>query len=311
MHTKNKILLVAGVLLLGVSWVGWKAAQSTRRAEAALATLKAEHLDLLVEVERAELDLRNADLKRAETFHALEAVRSPKSEPAKPAEKKANVPGRPLRTITDLIAHDPKAEVAMIARQKAMVLRAHGSFFHAHRLSAEQIRRFEEIQARQWEQYMDIRALARLENAPGEQEIAALQQQASDVQEAAQAELLGEPLYRAFKEHERTEGVQNIVVFGFAGAAAVDGIPITAQQGEQLLQAAVEAAGPDPTLAHEQLIKKIDWAALDEKAQKILTPPQFTLFKNSAPYTGFSSRWKYELDTAVRRAYEAEGGSTP
>ena len=107
-------------------------------------------------------------------------------------------------------------------------------------------------------------------------------------------------------QYIRTLPLHNILVRGLAGAAALEGIPLTAHQGVQLLQAAIGVSGRTDGAKGEQMVQAIDWAALDALARHILSPAQFALFTTVAPPSGFSSRWKYQVDAEVLRALQAE-----
>lgn len=212
--------------------------------------------------------------------------------------------------MSELVASDPKLEVLYLNRQRAVVMVEYGDFFRARGLSPEQIDKFTDNYVKHIERTMDLGAAARGQDAAGQQTVTSLQQQERANYELAQSAVLGADGYQQMEEYLRTLPLQNIVMKGFAGAAALAGISLTAQQGEQLFQAAIDASGRDPKLGGEQLARVIDWDALDARARQILSPEQFALFTTVAPPSGFQSRWKYRLDAAILQAQQADSAKT-
>jgi hypothetical protein len=155
---------------------------------------------------------------------------------------------------------------------------------------------------------MDLKSAARVQDDAGKQTVAALQKQATVDYDTALAGLLGDDRYRKLQDYERTIPLRNVVVNGLAGAAALEGIPLTDQQGEQLMRAFITSGGAD-VRGKAQDLTGIDWAAVEEQARLILSPEQFALFQNTAPATSFSSRWRAQLNAAIRRAQEADAAA--
>lgn len=151
--------------------------------------------------------------------------------------------------------------------------------------------------------------------APGDasDKIAAktLRQRGKAEYEAAQQATLGTDHYQALLEYERTTWVRNVVVNSFAGGAALAGLPLTAEQGDRLLKAALAATGNDTATSGDSLVRRIDWEMLDLQAQQILTPEQFAFFRNAQPAIGYPSRWNYQIDAAAERAQKAEAEKSP
>ena len=282
--------------------VVWQnALRSGRETEALLAALVAQRTVLAADVQRAEARLAAAERTRA----ALAASwLGPSAARVTPAPAPA-----PVRTMSELIANDPTLEVYELRRQRAAVGQDYGYFFQKLGLSPEQIARFTDNQLKYVERWTDLSAVARAQDAAGRQTVVTLQARSKEEHEAAQVALLGAEAFGQLQEHERTTPVRNVIVRGLAGVAALEGIPVTPEQGDRLFLAALAASGSDAKAKGEQIVAMINWSALDAQAQQILTPAQFALFKKVAPPSGFSSRWKFELDAAIRRAKAADGAT--
>jgi hypothetical protein len=97
------------------------------------------------------------------------------------------------------------------------------------------------------------------------------------------------------------------VVNSLAGGAALAGLPLTADQGDRLLKAALAATGNDSSASGEQLVHQMDWEMLDAQAQQILTAEQFAFFRRTDPPSEYALRWKYQIDAAAARAQQADG----
>lgn len=317
MPAKTKFL-VAGVMLALISGVIWqRVARAKRESAAALAVLTRQRAAL--EAGIGQMERRLATAERARTEFAQLARAATESGPTKPSSVASPAPAKPTapaperRSITDIISNDPKAEVLMLRWQRAVVALEFGPFFRARGISPEQIRKFEDNWVKRAERDIDLRAAEKQQDETGRKTVAALQQQSKDEYEAAQAELLGAENYQRLQEYNRTEVVRNVVVLGLAGSAALEGIPLTAQQGEQLWQAALATTSRGSQEKGEQLVRAIDWEALDAQARQILSPAQFALFQSGAALSGFGSRWRYRLDVLAARAQQAEatGADSP
>jgi hypothetical protein len=222
----------------------------------------------------------------------------------------STAPAERPKTTSGIIANDPKAEVLMLRWQRAVVLLEYGPFFRAHGLSPDQIQKFQDNWVRRIEQNIDLAAAARAQDPAGRQAINKLQAQGKADYESAQQEVLGLDRWRQIQEYERTEVVRNTVVLGLAGGAALAGVPLTAQQGDQLWQAALNSASHDPNVKGQDLVATIDWDALDTQARQILSPAQLALFTTTAYPSGFSPRGKYQLDAVIRRALQADAAAS-
>jgi hypothetical protein len=309
MRAKSLFLLASGILLIVAGLLVFNAVQRRRRTEASLADLAAQRLTLKAELARMSARRVTAENALAELGRVRE---SPGPTPPAAGTTAGKLPASAERpkTMSEIIANEPKAEVLMLSWQRAVVLLEYGPFFRAHGLSPGQIQKFQDNWVRCTEQNMDLAAVARAQDAAGRQAINKLQAQGKADYEAAQQEVLGPDGWRQLQEYERTEVVRNVVVLGLAGGAALAGVPLTAQQGDQLWQAALNAANRDPKINGQDLVATIDWDALDAQAQQILSPEQLALFTTTAYPSGFSPRGKYQLDAVIRRALQADAAAS-
>jgi hypothetical protein len=302
MRAKTILPLVFGALLAVALLIWFRADRTAREAEASAAALAKKRVTLEAEVRDAEERVAAAEQARNNLERALAglSVVKPSASPAK------NTPFSVPTSQRELISRDSKLEALELNRQRAAVAQEYGYFFHALGLSSAQIEQFTANAMKRTELGMDLFAVGQAQDAAGKQTVVMMQQQAKTEYEAAQAALLGAEDYRRLQEYERTVPFRNVVVFGLAGAAALEGIPLSAQQGEQLFQAAVDAAGRDTKESGLQPVGAIDWDALDARARQILSPAQFALFQTVAPPSGFRSRWYYQLETVIGHAKQTD-----
>jgi hypothetical protein len=131
-----------------------------------------------------------------------------------------------------------------------------------------------------------------------------LQQLANDQIAAAQLELLGSENYQRYQDFVRTLPLRNVVVLSVAGTAALEGIPLTPQQGEQLFHTVLNTTRPDPAGAPD--LATVDWDVVDAQAALFLSPAQLGLLKTMAPNSGFPSRADLQLKAAMARALDQD-----
>jgi len=310
MKRRADIILLAtvGVFVVGALLVGLAALRANRSIAVSLASLGEKTRDLVVEVRRERERVAAAERLRAtleRQLANLEAARS-RSDASARAEKAAS-PTAP-RSMSDIISSDPKLELLELQRLRLALHGDYGYFIYSAELSPEQINKWEELYVKHSERWMDLKSAARGQDEAGKQTVAALQKQATVDYETALAGLLGDDRYRKLQDYEQTIPIRNMVVNGLAGAAALEGIPLTDQQGDQLMGALIASGGAD-VRGKAQDLTGIDWAAADAQARWILSPEQFALFKNTAPATSFSSRWRAQLNAAIRRAAEADAAA--
>jgi hypothetical protein len=295
---KISLILIAACIVIGL-WQTW----TKRHAKASLEELGSQRLAL-------ESEIRQAKMKRAAEIQNLEELRRwasvPPTAPKTPETAPQAAPRSMPSSQSELISTDPKLEILDLKWSRAVVGLEYGPLYRSLGLSSKQIIKFEENYLKHAELSMDLAAVARGKGDAGKETAAVLKQQARSNYEAAQIELLGAEGFRQVEEYIRTLVPRNVFVLGLAGAAAFEGVPLTAQQGDQLWQAAIKASRTDSSAKGSELIAAVDWDALDAQAEQILTPAQLELFKNVAPPSGFESRPELKAKDVIRRAQEAD-----
>jgi hypothetical protein len=303
MRLRTGILFTA-VLAAAISF-WWKASSIRRKAEAEQILLIKRKRELIAEMER----FKNSDPVAAQL---------PVTQPASPpkssvAAEETNLALR-LRTRTQrpwssgtiygdqaLVNTDQKLQLLELQRQRASISLYYGEFFGSQRLSPAQIERLIEAKLKLEELAMDLDALGRTQDATGRQAMATMERQAAMEHDAILNETLGPEGSRALLEYERTQPWRRTIVNGFAGVAALAGTPITAEQGKQLLQAALEATPSDLNPENPNTLSALDLAALDAQARRILSPAQFDFF------SGLNSwRTSLEQQSVMRKVREGE-----
>jgi hypothetical protein len=307
MRPKTALLLTAFAIAVG-AFGEWRSTVSrTRSAAESLAQVSEEHSALRASIARAKERLLTAARMHADAERALAARTG--TRPAKPApSSKSTTPTLAQKTLTDLIANEPDVEVLLLKWNREAVLLEAGPFFRRHGFSTEQIRRYQDNYVAHAERDLDLRAAARAKDPTAEETFAALKAQSKADYEAAQQEVLGPVLYREMENYMDRVPVDNLLVRKLAAAAALEGTPWSAEQGAQVLQAAVDAGANQKTL-WEEPGGKIDWEAFEERARQILAPDQFELFQKSSPPSGFTSRWQLQLQDAVFRALQSDAAT--
>lgn len=291
-----------GVGVIVTGWLGWSARMARQGAEAELAGLRGQRAAWEAAVHRAQARVAAAEggLAASTKGHEVGTAGKVAGGGAKPGE---------LRTMGDVISGTPKAEVLMMRWQREVVLLEYGPFFRARGITPEQIAQFQENWMRRAEQRADLRAVGKAQGDEAKLAVARLLRKSTEDYEDAQRATLGAEGYAQWKEFERTLPVRNVVVLGLGGLTALEGVPLSGQQGEQLIQAALAAAGDAATGEPFRLLQAIDWNVLDAQAQRILSSEQFALYRTVATPSSFGSRWKFELEAAARRAQQEEAAA--
>lgn len=300
--SKTTLSLVVALLFIAAGLVWWKSALARRETEREIAGLAARSEAVQRGVRAAQARVAAANRRQAELAQSRDQPR-----PAKPAALVPPAPASRARTLTEIIAHDPAAEVLMLRWQREISALEFGPFFRSRNLTPDQLKRFQDEWVNHAAQIIDVQAAGRVTNADPAA-IKALRDKVNADSEAALIEIFGADTYREFREFQQTLPLRNIVVMAFAGAAALEGVPITAEQGQRLYDAGLSAAGISAAsgLGSGPMTARIDWDRLDAAARQILTPAQYALFATNAAPSGFDSRFASQFQSMVRRAHEAD-----
>ena len=301
---RSRWIAAIGAVLTGAAlFVAWHAREAGRIASEAGVSLVRERTALELELRRMKGRVDETERAGAELRSALATLQ--KSGGAKEASERAATAPRPAaRTMSEIMASDPRLEVLELQRQRLALHGDYGYVMHALRLSPEQIKTWEELKAKETEASMDLSATARTQDESGKRTVVELQQQARRQYETALATLLGPEAYQRLQDYEKTIPLRNVVVNGFAGLTALEGCPLSDRQGEQLMRAMIESGGADVT-GPKQDLAGIDWTAVEARARQFLSPEQYTLFTTVAPATSFSSRWEAMTRAAIESAVRA------
>jgi hypothetical protein len=258
---------------------------------------------------KRELQAEIAKLEKRATQPELPSTVSP--APAKTTTATGNSPAQQQAARQRLLggmtfyskelATDPNLQRLDLERHRARIALEYDEFFEAVGLSPTQIERFQATVLKQVELSLDLRAMGQAQNAEEKRAMAAFQQQTEATHEIELQQTLGPDLYRALQEYESAQYSRTAVVNSFAGTAALAGVPLTPEQGDQLLQAALSATKAPSAAAAPDLRSSIDLAKLDAQAREILTPAQFEVFLH-----GNSHRKMVEGNAVMAKVREAE-----
>ena len=291
---------LGGALLLaaaGALW--WQSERALRRTETSLAAADGRHAHLTDELERAKRLLAAKENTRLELRRELEKLTATRA-PILPAAVKVT----PAPTSPELMARDPRLRGLYLDWQKAAQTQEYFPLFQQLGLTPPQQEKFIANLLAAEEHRLDTAARlgSREFSSPGVAND--LQQLANDQIAAAQLELLGSENYQRYQDFVRTLPLRNVVVLSVAGTAALEGIPLTPQQGEQLFHTVLNTTRPDPAGAPD--LATVDWDVVDAQAALFLSPAQLGLLKTMAPNSGFPSRADLQLKAAMARALDQD-----
>jgi hypothetical protein len=295
------LALAAGFIVSLATWIS--ASRSRRVSLGRVAALATERMGFAVDERAAQARIATAEKAQHTAVTAVGALRAPKTSEKSEASKPR------LRTQSEIIASSPALELLELQRQRAAANQEYRRFFQRVNMTPEEGAKFCELKMRHAENWMDVKAAARAQGDAGRETIARLQAELKAAHEAALADLLGPERFRQLQEFDQSVAAYNVIVRGLAGATALEGIPLTSEQGERLIAAAASASRGTTTRGEIDLAA-LDWAALEMQARQILTPAQFAIFRNVEAPSGFQGRWTHEFDAALRRAFAQEQAGT-
>ena len=275
MITRKPILLVTGLIAIAaavLSVIGWQAQRNDRNA---LVAAERNRVQLLARIARVDQQAAQAN-RNQRALRAKMALAEAKNRAAtKPNALAAFDAGA-------AIMNDPKFQAAYFASQRPKLLLRYGALFQTLGLTPAQIDRFVRNAITRDETALDLAATARAQHlSPSDPSIAGLFQKMAADYQSAQSDLLGESGYSQTAEFERAAPVRG-VVDGVAGQLALAGEPLTAQQADQLVQAAASTSPPDAT-GPNGAPASVDWDAALEKVRKqgILSPTQLAAYTSA------------------------------
>lgn len=295
MTRRRNGLIFSGLLLLGAALLGWRAHRARTDAEQTVAELAGERARLLKNVATAEARLAAArDRVAALEKPPVEAGEKPASVPAAALPK----PRPRLPSADELIRSDPKLETLYLRMMRATNARSLTPYFRRLGLAESQIRELLDAYETLSVKRFDLDAVGAGQDAAGRETVARLKKEAQAEFVATQKRILGPEGYAALTSYQGASTLQPQVT-SLAGVAAVEGFPLSPEQGEALTRAFMAASHENTGEGRKQQV--IDWPAVDAAARKILSPEQFALFQTTG--TGFfNSRWGRAVDEAILKA---------
>jgi hypothetical protein len=254
------VLIATVALLLALAWESFRA---DREAEASLARVRGQRVQLDAEV-------RNAEKRLAEAKRARERLLARPAAPKPPAPRRARA-GAP--NVNALLRNNPKLQTLYFNSLRAQQRNNYAPFFHTLGLSPEQIEKMEDLNLQAAERIMDLRWAAQSEGTgTGDPAYLALQQQVRDQLAADTRNLIGEAGYQQLQQLERA-GPVSYVVGELGAAVAATPTPLSAEQGAQLTQILANASSGYQS-GKVATLDTVDWDAALGQAQGILSEPQ-------------------------------------
>jgi hypothetical protein len=314
--SRGRVIPVLGAALVATIAAWWWHAKSERRgAEAAMAVEQARQQALRADLRRELARAAAADAELRELRAALAERRTrPGGAEAKPAAPAAAV-SRPRPAVPqtwadavrqwDLERDRPERQLRWFAQLREGNRRRFAPLFRRLGFAAPQQEEFIAHLAKRDERHDDLNAAARAQgidlNDPG---LVRLRGELYRDYEQAQRGLLGELGYVQLQEFERTAGLRS-TVGSLAGLAAIEGVPLTMAQTEQLVLA-LAACSPGYGRGGAASVSDLDWNAVPAALAKVLTPEQRALLATQeAPGGGlFHAQWNGALTRATRAERE-------
>lgn len=306
MTSSIKWLLAASVLLASITgfsrWENFR--ESRRGAEERLnlaAAMRATDAErALIETRQATAEKRVVELKNGSAAPAQRkaAAGIASASSGSPATK-------PVRSdsIEHIIRNEPEAQAVYLESQRAALRATYGPLFRELGLAPAEWDIFRSNIMALREKNMDLNYLL-LEDGADLASIARLRTIASEEYEAAQRSLLTNEQLGRLKEYERTSPLRTMVN-AIAGASVVEGVPIDAQQADQIVQILAQAStsfqrGGTAGLA------SVQWPAVEPLIRGVLTPAQFEVFRSVDPGPSAGGFAQTMLYAAVNRANEVD-----
>lgn len=296
------MLLLAAIALVAV----WTSSKLSARQEAGRVLAQAE--TALTRVESAKQAAHNAyaEQERQRAQLRREVAAAPAS-PATTASTPAAVePNAEVKALSKMAAEDhaarktPKGQLVDLAWRRANVGEANAAFYRSAGWSPERVRAYEDILMKREEGVADLQAVAAergssMEHPDFQKLSGALY---LDYEKSAR-ELLGGEDYTKLVNFGRTVSVRDLVG-SVAGAALVEGVPLSAQQVERLVQALAETS-ESYRKGQTAMGIDFDWAAVELLLPGILSEQQLAFVRTmEAPGGGlFHIRWNAELVKAT------------
>jgi len=289
MNLRSRTFLTAAVaLLLAGAVVLWLEILSIRQRRLSEERLNERSRAMAASASTAEENIRRLQRER----QTLLSARTERSEAQRMVEDREN----------------PRRQLKDFALNRARLPQKYRRFFRMIQLDPNRAQQLLDCIERQYEDEYDTEdAVLAAGGSYGDPDsAAAIRQLKAEAEKSAALEenqILGPQDLAQLQEYQRTLRAQALVS-GYAGRAALDGVPFSADQSEQLLTALVQAnAGyknGDPVNTEE------DWSAVDQQIAPVLTPAQMAMFQNGEPTGQSGGRAWIRFINALGAATKAE-----
>jgi hypothetical protein len=309
MNPKAVIIVAAGVIIVVAAGVAWNNARWAGDAESALDAIARKQAGVDAEVRRMEARLVAAEKDQKNLQPTLDGLqRSVAATVASSATASAAMRTAEAQRIQAFreFEKDPKQQIHRLAARRLALAAIYGPLFRSLGLSSVQSEKFLDLTLKGEEQQMDLSAIMRSQGLSEDDAVVAKLQKESDAElQGALRELLGEAGYRQAQDYGRTSVVRELVS-GLAGAAAVAGVPINAQQAEQLTYLLANASSRYRSGGPAE-VAEIEWDKIDTPARAILSESQLTLFKSVEPPG--TAYFRKRFDRVFNQATKADAAS--
>ena len=213
----------------------------------------------------------------------------------------------PGRELLDQLHTDPKVQLRYFAYERSGLAMKYSPLFQRLGLSPAQITKCEDNLIRHEEDQADLMNTLRDEGLTlSDPAAGTLFDQEMAGYKSAQQALLGQDGLAQLTSYEAQMAARQ-AVNGYAGAATMEGIPLSGAQLQQLAALAVQepalsgAAAPVASYTNP-------WARIGSQAQSFLTPDQLSLMETQEFWGPFGSggRYAFRLNVLVNLADQAD-----
>lgn len=291
-----------GVILLALGVALWLGLALTNRSAAA--DLARRRGALEDEIWRAQRAISAADRTVDAADRALAEMSPPKSREL-PRQRLALDPVE-----VELISTQPKLGAAFLRSEEAYVKNEYAMFYRAQDLAPERIAQFEKNFLEYRQAMLDLNALFLRQGESEERATRALLSDAEWKYETGQGGLLGIKGYSALQEYQNRRYFRTALILPLAGVAALHGVPLTAEQGQQLLSTAIGTIQP---VYRQQapnegagFLNDIDWGDFRIRVRGVITSAQAELLLKVTIPSEVPTWRQYYLSKLISDGFEAE-----
>jgi hypothetical protein len=308
------LVLVVAVVFFGMG-EAWRQHGLWRQTEAERAALRERRSDQEARLSEARARRDNLEKERQRLTKEAERLRGNRSPSARNAKVSPPTPA-PTQMALEVLElsrrtferqRDPAVQARQLQTARDKMTAEYSPLFRELGFTSAQTQAFLDAAVQRREQMMDLSAVVIAQNLgfddPAIRRL--FNQMDTDFKVELRARLSAENYSRAM-EYERALPMRPLVS-GFVGTAAVQGVALTGEQSEQLVQAIAEgdrgyrAGGPANNM-------DVDWEAVDAKAATILSPAQLDLFQHAE--SAGQGRYSYRFNRLLNQARDQDNAAT-